>query len=95
MAKKNTQQEEVRVAIRLSSSRQRYVAGNRYINWIDEHWYESVPFPNFDILASDIEKVKGWLKDHFINYAEFIYPNGESEVWSAFGDKFGEITFTL
>ena len=95
MAKKNTQQEEVRVAIRLSSSRQRYVPSNRYINWIDEHWYESVPFPNFDILVSDIEKVKGWLKNHFINYAEFIYPNGESEVWNAFGDKFGEITFTL
>ena len=83
MAKKK-QPQETYMAIRLSSSRQRYVPANRYIRWIDEHWYESIDFPMYDIPESKIEDVKKWLASHFIHYAAFMHADGSVEEWSAF-----------
>lgn len=96
MAKKK-QPQETYMAIRLSSSRQRYVPSNRYIRWIDEHWYESIDFPNYDIPESKIEDVKTWLKNHFIYHAAFMHADGSVEEWSAFKkvEKKNKIKFKI
>ena len=96
MAKKK-QPQETYMAIRLSSSKQCYVPANRYINWIDEHWYESIDFPNYDIPESKIEHVKTWLKNHFIYHAAFMHADGTTEEWSAFkkAEKKNKIKFKI
>jgi hypothetical protein len=85
------------MAIRLSSSRQGYVPSNRYINWIDEHWHESIGFANHAIPESKIEDVKKLLKEQFIYYAEFIHADGTTEEWSAFKkvEKKNKIKFKI
>jgi len=83
MAKKK-QPQETYMAIRLSLSKQWYVPSNRYIRWIDEHWYETTDTPIRCVPEKELDKVKGYLKSHFINHAAFIYPNGTEEVWNAF-----------
>jgi len=96
MAKK-IQPQETYMAIRLSSSRQRYVPGTRYIRWIDEHWYESINYPYFNIPDSKIEEIKKWLANHFIYYAEFMHADGTTEEWSAFKkvEKKNKIKFKI
>lgn len=87
---------EKNVAVRLSSSKQRYTPSNRYLQWIDEHWYGTQQGLAYYFGKDEVEQIKTWLKEScFIYYAEFIYADGTSERWSAFGDKFGEIEFTL
>ena len=96
MAKKK-QPQETYMAIRLSSNRQRYVPSNRYINWIDEHWYESIGHPYYNIPESKIEEVKKMLASHFIYYAAFMHSDGTTEEWSAFKkvEKKNKIKFKI
>lgn len=86
---------ELIVAVRLSSSKHKYVPSTRYLQWIDEHWYGTQDSLAYYFAEEQVEQIKEWLKNHFQLYAEFIYADGRSEKWSAFGDKFGEIEFTL
>ena len=86
---------EKNMAIRLSSSRRTYQPSNRYILSIDKCWYETTSVEAFNFSEDELPTIQEWLKNHFIYYAEFIYKNGGSEKWSAFGDKFGEVEFYL
>lgn len=84
---KNQQTEEKYMAIRLSASRKRYIPSNRYINWIDEHWYETIKCPNYDIPESKIDDVKKWLRNHFIHYVAFMHADGTTEEWNVYMKK--------
>lgn len=95
MAKKKLPQETY-MAIQLSSSHQDNIPTKRYIRWIDEHWYETIDYPNVDIPESKIEEVKKWLKKHFIYYATFLRSDGTQEKWCAFTNrKKRSVTMTL
>ena len=79
------------VAIRLSSNKQRYVAGNRYLYSIDEHWYETTDTPMFTFPANDIPMIKEWLKKHFINSCEFITPDNNNVIWDGFNSHMVQV----
>lgn len=72
------------VAIRLSSNKQRYAAGSRYLYSIDEHWYETTDTPMFTFPVNDIPTIKEWLKKHFINSCEFITQDNNNVIWDRF-----------
>ena len=89
MVKKN-------VGVRLSSSNYSYIPSSRYLSWIDEHWYGTQNTLAYFFEKEQVEQIKNWLRNScFIYHAEFIYADGTSEVWSAFGDRFNEIEFIL
>lgn len=79
--------QEPYVAIRLSASTLNYEPSNRHILWIDSHWYQTTTTPTFCVPESKIEEVKQQLHSHFLNFAVFIYPDGQEKKWSFF-DQF-------
>lgn len=78
---------EICVAVRLSASQQYYKPGRRYIQWIDDKWYETTDVPTFLIPENEIEKVKRQLDKHYQYHAAFMYPDGHEEIWNTFRDK--------
>ena len=86
MKKKKVIQEPC-VAVRLSSSNHGYVPGTRYLNWIDNCWYETGCTLMSIFPVSQIPVIKKQLAKHFQYFAAFINPDGSEEVWSAFAKK--------
>lgn len=79
MAKKETY-----VAIRLSDNKQRYVAGHRYLHWVNDRWYETTDTPMYLFPANQIPVIKEQLKKHFINSCEFITKDNNNVIWDRF-----------
>lgn len=90
---KNT--EATYVAIQLSASRLSNKPSNRFILWIDEHWYDTTNAEAYVVPEDKIEQVKEYMKSHFIYYATFVYPNGNKVEWSAFKKIQPKAKFTL
>lgn len=85
---------EVYVAIRLSSNKQRYVAGTRYVSRVDEKWYETTDTPIFIFPTNQIPTIKEQLKKHFINSCEFITKDGNNVIWDAFNPTMVQVLNT-
>ena len=58
----------------------------RYVEWIDEHWYGTNSSPFYGFTTSTLEKVKSWLKSHFIYQVKFIPKKPQQKVieWNYF-----------
>lgn len=65
---------------------------NRYINWIDEKWYETTDVKVFKFAENELEQIKQWLVSHFKYQATFIYENGKVINWNYFDKQTQEET---
>ena len=65
---------------------------NRYINWIDEKWYETTDVKVFKFAENELEQIKQWLVSHFKYKATFIYENGKVVKWNYFDKQTQEET---
>lgn len=75
------------VAVELSSSQHGFVNSNRYLAWIDEHWYESTSTRMNIFPESQIPQIKSQLKKHFHNYAAFIDEDGNTTIWNSYAEN--------
>lgn len=60
---------------------------NRYLNWIDEKWYETTDIETHKFQESDLPQIKQWLANHFRYKATFISNEGKTIEWDYFLDK--------
>jgi len=75
------------LAIRLSGTKGYYTPSNRYLQWMDDCWYETTNEPVHIFSSNDIEKLKKQLMSHYIYRAAFVYRNGTEEVWDDINKK--------
>jgi hypothetical protein len=61
-------------------------SNNRFINWIDEKWYETTDVETHKFQEDELSQIKQWLVKHFQYKATFISDKGVIINWNHFDD---------